>query len=355
MRYAPYSRSLRLESFWIRPKHGRDPLCYEDPMSARTAPEAVSETGELWDLLEAAHLAPSAHNTQPWRFRVGPARIDVFADIERWLPVADDDRRELHLSLGCAIENLLIAAEHRGLGHQVSFFPRPGRLELVATVRFHAHGARSPQRLSALFDAIGVRQTNHGNYDGRPVDESILAELRRYVTESGIDLYTSSNAAVLDSVGELVEHGDRIAYADPEFRDELSQSIANGALGTPRFVRPIARLAVKHADLGRSIGERNRRRMVGSGAVAVVVSITDDPATRILAGQAVQRVWLLATHLGLAVQPMSQPLEDPRLRRTLGALIGATHACPQHLFRLGYAPREERRSPRRSVMEVVAD
>ena len=324
-------------------------------MSVTTAPDATSVAEELWDLLDAAHLAPSSYNTQPWRFRVGPGRIDVFADIDRWVPIADDDRRELHLSLGCAIETLLVAAEHHGLGHQVAFFPRPGRLELVATVRFHAHGLRSPHRLSALFNAIAARQTNHGSFDGRPVDESILAELRRYVTDAGVDLYTSSDAAVLDSVSKLVEHGDRLAYADPDFRAELSQCIARGAFGTPRLVRPIARLAIKHADLGRSVGERNRRRMLSSGAIAVIVSVTDDPATRIVAGQAVQRVWLLATHLGLAVQPMSQPLEEPRLRRSLGSIIGATHACPQHLFRLGYAPREERRSPRRSVMEVVAD
>jgi nitroreductase len=310
-------------------------------------------TDELWDLLDAAHLAPSSHNTQPWRFRVGPGRIDVFADLERWLPIVDDDRRELHLSVGCALENLLVAAEQRGLRHEVSFFPRPGRLDLVATVRFHAHGARSPMRFAALFDAIAMRQTNHRAYDGRRIDESILAELRRCVTEAGVDLYTSSSGAVLDSVSELVAQGDRQSYADPAFRAELGEWVARGAFDTPRLVRPIARLAIKHAGHGGRVGERNRRRVLSSGAVAVVVSLTDDPTTRILAGQAVQRVWLLATHLGLAVQPMSQPLEQPRLRRSLGGLIGATHACPQHLFRLGYAPREGRRSSRRSVAEVV--
>jgi hypothetical protein len=206
-----------------------------------------------------------------------------------------------------------------------------------------------------LSAAISARQTNHGTYDGRLIDESILAALRGCVTDAGVDLYTTSNAAVLDSVSELVEHGDRLAYADREFREELAQSIVRGDFGTPRLVRPIAGLAIRHTDLGRRMGEQNRRRLLSAGAIAVIVSITDDPATRITAGQALERVWLMATHLGLAVQPMSQPLEDPRLRRSLGNIIGATHACPQHLFRLGYAPRQERRSSRRSVAEVVAD
>ncbi len=39
-------------------------------------------------LLRYAVLAPSSHNTQPWKFRVSGDRIDVFVDLERWLKVA---------------------------------------------------------------------------------------------------------------------------------------------------------------------------------------------------------------------------------------------------------------------------
>ncbi len=89
----------------------------------RAADQGVFSTGEglayaAWDyshespggplnLVRAAILASSAHNTQPWRFRIGPGRIDLFADLNRNLGTFDPLRRELYISLGCALENLL--------------------------------------------------------------------------------------------------------------------------------------------------------------------------------------------------------------------------------------------------------
>ncbi|KAF5410530.1 MAG: hypothetical protein C5S47_06520 [Candidatus Methanogasteraceae archaeon] len=41
-------------------------------------------------------------------------------DTTRWLKVADSDQRELHVSIGCAPENLLIATGHFGYGYQMT-------------------------------------------------------------------------------------------------------------------------------------------------------------------------------------------------------------------------------------------
>lgn len=69
-------------------------------------------------LVRYAILAPSTHNTLPWSFRIVGNGIDVFADRSRWLRVADPDQRELLLSVGCALENLVIAAEHFGFDQE---------------------------------------------------------------------------------------------------------------------------------------------------------------------------------------------------------------------------------------------
>jgi hypothetical protein len=68
-------------------------------------------------LLQDAVLAPSSHNTQPWKFRLDGSRIDLFMDEARWLKVCDYDQRELHISVGCCWENMLVAAYHFGLRH----------------------------------------------------------------------------------------------------------------------------------------------------------------------------------------------------------------------------------------------
>lgn len=83
--------------------------------------EDCPSRGNLHDqlriLIGYAILAPSSHNMQSWKFRVEDDRIDLFLDFQVWLRVADNDQRELHISAACALENLLVAAEHFGLGH----------------------------------------------------------------------------------------------------------------------------------------------------------------------------------------------------------------------------------------------
>jgi len=60
--------------------------------------------------VRSAILAANAHNTQPWKFCVHPDRIDLRADESRNLGVMDPFRREMRISLGCALENLRLRA-----------------------------------------------------------------------------------------------------------------------------------------------------------------------------------------------------------------------------------------------------
>ncbi|MBV8030312.1 MAG: nitroreductase family protein, partial [Betaproteobacteria bacterium] len=98
--------------------------------------------GPMERLVYYARLAPSAQNSQPWKFVAGNAEIDVFADEERALPAADSDRRELHISLGCAIEALRIAADYGGWGSDLAYFPVSHDPSLVARVRFALAGPK---------------------------------------------------------------------------------------------------------------------------------------------------------------------------------------------------------------------
>lgn len=115
-------------------------------------------------LIRYALLAPSSHNTQPWQFRIADDRVDVFMDEGRWLKVADKDQRELHISIGCALENLLIAAKHFGLVHSTDYLPDPAN-------PMHAAGgskarlqppwrSRRPTRLMGVFSRVRQRTPN---------------------------------------------------------------------------------------------------------------------------------------------------------------------------------------------------
>ncbi len=97
----------------------------QDPWALREADYLArgSREEQLRFLLRYAILAPSNRNTQPWRFAVGRDQVTIHADFSRWQQVSDAHKRELYISLGCALENLLVALEHFGFGHLVTRSP----------------------------------------------------------------------------------------------------------------------------------------------------------------------------------------------------------------------------------------
>jgi len=74
------------------------------------------------ELIQNAIKAPSGHNTQPWKFRVAENAIIIYPDYERTLPVVDSDNHALFISLGCALENLIIAAQHFGFKTNITYY-----------------------------------------------------------------------------------------------------------------------------------------------------------------------------------------------------------------------------------------
>ncbi len=88
--------------------------------------DTLSMHPEMLDVARYAALAPSGHNTQPWRLRIRAGRLDILPDLSRRTPIVDPDDHHLFVSLGCAAENLALAAGARGYPGQVSFNPERG-------------------------------------------------------------------------------------------------------------------------------------------------------------------------------------------------------------------------------------
>jgi glyoxylase-like metal-dependent hydrolase (beta-lactamase superfamily II) len=65
-------------------------------------------------IIGAAILAPSPHNSQPWLFRVADTWVELYLDTKRNTGALDPYLREAHLGLGCALENVALAARATG-------------------------------------------------------------------------------------------------------------------------------------------------------------------------------------------------------------------------------------------------
>jgi len=309
---------------------------------------------QLRFLLGYAVLAPSTRNTQPWKFSVAGGTIGLFADFSRWQPVADAGRRELYLSLGCALENLLVAAGHFGFHHELAYLPDPGNQELVATVSLGPGGPRSPERAAVGLETIRRRRADHGVYLPRAVPSAVIRQLEECVVEPELRLDLITDSGLKQAVDDLNLQADVREFADPEFRKELGHWIGQGVFGTSWLLSQIGRLAVSSLNLGKARARKDSELVESAPVLALVSARTDERRHQVKSGQALERLWLLATELGLSVHPMSQALELPDLRREMGRLVSVGDGFPMQLFRLGYAKAlETGHTPRRPVEEVL--
>jgi nitroreductase len=317
-------------------------------------PQEGSSAEKLEFLLRYAILAPSGHNSQPWKFSVRKDEIQVFADEMRWLRVGDPEQVNLHIAIGCALENLLIAAEHFGYGHQVTYCPRPNQKELVATVKFIPQGQPSPFREPALFRAILNRHTNRKAYEKRLIPKRDLNRIQDCCVEEGIRLHVIDDLDTKRNVNELLIRGHATLIADPAFRRENAYWLGQGLFNIPRLLTRLIQLVIPYLKVNRAVfAVMDTRLVMSAPALAVLTASVNDRVSQVQVGQVFERVCLTATMLGLCVHPLSGAVDVPELKAQVAKLLPDSDVISQHVFRLGYAEPVKSPAQRRPVGEVL--
>lgn len=333
-------------------------------MSAYDAYAAEIRSGlptdpDLTELLRYAALAASGHNTQPWRFRVDATRIAILPDPERRTPVVDPDDHHLFVSLGCAAENLLIAARASGRACE-SIAPADG-----AALAFSLAPSRPVD--DPLFPAIARRQSSRSLYDGRAVPPSDLDLLAKAGQAEGVALVLLTERSRIDAVRDLIVAGNDVQMRDPAFMAELKHWIRfsarsamtlgdglfAGSSGNPVMPDAIGRIAFDLFVTARGESEKAARQVDSSAGLAVFVGDAADPEHWMKVGRACQRFALQATVLGLRLAFLNQPVEVASLRPQLAALVGMPQKRPDLVLRFGYGPALPY-SPRRPVSTTLA-
>ncbi len=345
------------------------------PSSTGLAPWCVSECqfpifGDVAEKLKYcvryAILAPSSHNTQPWRFAATRNQIALYADRTRSLPVVDPNDRELIISCGAALANLSIAIRHFGYSGKLTLCPQPDNTDQIAIVELgqEHHPNRDDE---VLFQTIPMRRTNRNAYEDTPISRSLFRELRMICTRHGGALTGASEGDRKCAIAKLVGQGDRQQMINPAFRAELARWIrpakTNSHDGIPCFTQHIPRILdfatpvmarlVRTFDMGSLTAAQDGELANASAMLAVLSTPNDGPADWLAAGIALEHVMLVARAAGVWASFLNQPIEVPELRLTLRELMGCP-GYPQILLRMGYG-HESQPTPRRSIDEVLSD
>ncbi|WP_043670586.1 Acg family FMN-binding oxidoreductase [Streptomyces xylophagus] len=308
-------------------------------------------------LLSAAVAAPSIHNTQPWRFRLDSETLtlEIRAATHRGLRHTDPTGRALHLSVGCAVLNLRVAVEHFGWEPVPRLLPRPDEPDLLATVRLGGT-ARASSRTS-LYDAVWRRHSSRFPFSERPLPTALLTELAEAAHAEGARLRHLPQGQT-DRVLRLTGNAEHRNAGDPDRAAESRHwmvKTGDSALGMPPEVLGPQdfrdRIPMRDFDAHRH-GETLTARPFERRSSIAVLSTTHDRRTDWLrAGQALERVLLIATTHGVRASLLHQALEWPDLREQLMTPADARLSHAQMVIRLGYGP-EEPASPRSTKAQL---
>jgi hypothetical protein len=298
-----------------------------------------------------ATLAPSNRNSQPWRFSVGRDQITIHADLSRWQQVSDSHQRELHISLGCALENLLVALEHFGFGHIVTLCPDAEDFSIAAQVAVLDRSIPSYFRTRDMFTAIVRRRTHHGQYLRRTVSSRVLGGLSACNVDKELVLFMTRGSAIKKTVTQLAFEGDALSLADSRYREELADSIGAGSFGGPWLLALAQQFAVAHLGAQKTIARGSHKALASSPVFGLISGESNHRAVQIKAGQLLERVYLVAASHGLSLQPISQLLETEQVQARFARLFRAG-GVPLMPFRLGYPGSLASPTPRRSIEEV---
>lgn len=305
-------------------------------------------------LLGQAILAPSSHNTQPWFFRIADSTIDLHADRTRALPANDPEDRELTISCGCALMNLRVAAAGAGLGCAVQLLPAQDEPDWLARVSISREPAAAGED-AALARFIGDRRTWRKRFGRHEVPADVVGQLVAAAGIEGARLEPLTTEEVRLQAAELVARGDAVQWADPAWRRELAAWMhprrRGDGLVVPALALPVAQVVVRTFDMGNGVAARDRELAEGSPLLAILGTTDDQPRDWLRAGQALQRVLLVACSLGLQASYLNQPVQVASLRPRLQELAGA--GLPQLLLRLGYPVGELPAAPRRALDDVI--
>lgn len=346
-------------------------------------------------VVEAALLAPSAGNMQPWRFVIRGGDLEVWHDVNR-SGGADHKigRNNAHLAIGAALENLQLAAGGAGYDAEMSLFPAADRSDLVARVRLRER--KTPVQADPLLEQIGKRLTNR-----RPGTRQSLSPVHAQVmtaaaTQAGARLQLCQDREKINELARLLAEADRLRWFSQAMHAEHYASLRwtaseaartrdgldartleldAGARATQKILRSYD--VVRHmrdSNGGGVIAMPAMTLVPTSAAIGFLTIDGTEPHAYVTGGRAMQQVWLTAGALGLAVHPWNTIVElftrverhngQGLDRREVGAVSDLREAFTRCfsvsltgvellLFRLSHAEAPAQRSLRRPIDELL--
>lgn len=324
------------------------------------APDPASLADAVDDMAEAARWAPSVHNIQPWQLVRRPDGLGVRLDPDRTLPVMDPHDRLRTISCGAAVLNASVALAARDIRPRIDLLPDPDDRALLAVVRVGgSRPASDDDRLDA--SALMTRRAHRRVHRRDLVPDDVLDVVQRAVAREGARL-TVADAGARRALARLLARAVREQAGNPALVQEIEGWIRHwGAAGEPADGIPVGSLGTAPYPVDSLVQEQTSPDVVHEAELeetlraATVVAITTPGDARrdwVVAGMALERLWLRATALGYVLTFADQATQQPDTRSELPDVLDVL-GHPQLVVRLGMPLVDVPPTPRRPLAELL--
>ncbi|MFL6161715.1 MAG: Acg family FMN-binding oxidoreductase [Jatrophihabitantaceae bacterium] len=347
---------------------------------ASTAPDpaAGGSTGQLdravvEAAVEVACRAPSIHNTQPWLWVLRAGQLELRADRDRQLRVADPDGHSLLISCGAALHLTELALRGQGWLVRAQRLPDPADPDLLARFVDPCPMAPSALDLRAV-EAAERRHSDRRPFIAEQLPDEVIEQLRAAAAGAGVYAHFPMRADEQVNLAVAVSWADRIERDDTAYQAEMQRWLRDREVHSEAEMHAggVPTTAVPHVEAGHprridvplrdfEIGVSGRELIAQDvdehPLIAVLLSEAETPEQHLAAGEAMMRLMLRAQELGIASCPLSQAVDLVAFRGRVQTLMGWT-GYPQMMLRLGYpTPSADTPppTPRRPLADVLRE
>lgn len=324
--------------------------------------EVRSSGGTLEEIVKYGLLAPSSHNTQPWKFLVEKEHIKILPDYSRSLPYSDRYNRAFFTTLGCAWANCEIAAHHFGYKVNSTILPEDEVGDVAIRMRCSKSVDLKNSSTSDLFGAITKRQTNRRPHISKELDSEAIDACMGQLHDADMEIHILTDSQSRDSLADMAAEVANFVYDDPIFKKELQEWLrpitTDAKDGIALFDADVSAKETEsivkniiHA-LPKEEAQKDRDLIKASTGFFVLTSTGDTKESWIRAGRLAEYCWLTLTNFDISVAPMTGLIEHPVVYQKLMKLL-KTKKRPLFFARIGYTLKTSHVSPRRPLEDVL--
>ena len=314
-------------------------------------------------LLKYAVLAPSTHNTQPWLFKIEKTVCSIYINQKYRLPEADPHGRDIFISIGCCVENLVLAAKYFGFFDKIDFITNGN--DAVAKIYFKEGGSQD-KKYEPLVLTIPRRINARGIFKNESISQSLIDSVTDNLDDEYIDIlqvnFVKEKMGIL-KIADLTAEGLKTAYRRKSFRKEMykwmnnsltkkKEGIPGYALKMPFLASFILPTTVRFFNIGKLLAKLNYKSVSSVPLITIISSRDNTPIVWLKTGRLIERLMLDFNSKGLNTSIFSASIEMGDLYKDVQKVIN-TNQIPQFLFVVGKVDSIHKPTPRHDLVDKI--